>query len=91
MDFSSADHLIPPHALEQANANYRCAQFEKPTGRESELSEELAGGSFVSLFANPQTESERRPIEGLIFSRLGQGMAALRSGQWKFLAEVNPK
>jgi len=33
----------------------------------------------------------KRKIDGLVFSRPRQGMAVIRSGQWKLLAEVNTK
>ncbi|WP_145216242.1 hypothetical protein [Planctomycetes bacterium TBK1r] len=33
----------------------------------------------------------KRPIDGLVFSRPRQGMAAIRAGEWKLLAEVNAK
>lgn len=65
--------------------------FYELAGGKGSLSEELDGGSFVSLFSNPETDSVKRPIDGLIFSRPRQGMAAIRSGQWKLLAEVNVK
>ena len=58
---------------------------------EGKLSEELDGGSFVALFSDPETDAVKRPIDGLIFSRPRQGMAVIRSGQWKLLAEINTK
>jgi arylsulfatase A-like enzyme len=60
-------------------------------GVKGKLSEELDGGSFVTLFSNPETDSVKRPIDGLVFSRPRQGMAAIRNGQWKLLTEVNAK
>jgi arylsulfatase A-like enzyme len=60
-------------------------------GVKGKLSKELDGGSFVSLFSNPETDSVKRPIDGLIFSRPRQGMAVIRAGKWKLLAEVNAK
>jgi len=65
--------------------------FHELAGGKDKLSEELDGGSFVSLFSNPDTDSVKRPIDGLIFSRPRQGMAVIRHGKWKLLAEVNPK
>lgn len=65
--------------------------FYELAGGKGKLSEELDGGSFVSLFSNPDTDSVKRPIDGLIFSRPRQGMAVIRHGQWKLLAEVNAK
>ena len=58
---------------------------------DGKLSEELDGGSFVALFSNPETDSVKRPIDGLIFSRPRQGMAVIRDGKWKLLAKVNAK
>jgi len=63
--------------------------FYELAGGNSNLSNELDGGSFVSLFSNPEVDSVKRPIDGLVFSRPRQGMAVIRSGQWKLLAEVN--
>ena len=65
--------------------------FYELAGGKGDLSEGLDGGSFVTLFSNPETDSVKRPIDGLVFSRPRQGMAAIREGQWKLLAEVNPK
>ena len=65
--------------------------FYELAGGKGDLSEELDGGSFVSLFPNPETDSVKRPIDGLVFSRPRQGMAAIRAGEWKLLAEVNAK
>lgn len=65
--------------------------FYELAGGQGKLSKELDGGSFVSLLSNPETDSVKRPIDGLIFSRPRQGMAAIRTGQWKLLAEVNAK
>ena len=52
---------------------------------------ELDGGSFVTLFSKPEIDSVKRPIDGLVFSRPRQGMAVIRAGKWKLLAEVNTK
>ena len=60
-------------------------------GVKGKLSKELDGGSFVTLFSNPETDSVKRPIDGLVFSRPRQGMAAIRTGEWKLLAKVNAK
>lgn len=60
-------------------------------GGEGGLSEELDGGSFVTLFSDPKSDSVKRPIDGLIFSRPRQGMVAIRSGKWKMLAKFNAK
>jgi arylsulfatase A-like enzyme len=60
--------------------------FYELAGGKSNLSKELDGGSFVSLFSNPKTDSVKRPIDGLIFSRPRQGMAVIRDGKWKLLA-----
>lgn len=65
--------------------------FYELAGGKGKLTDELDGGSFTGLFTNPKTASVMRPIDGLIFSRPRQRMAAIRSGQWKLLAEVNPK
>ena len=65
--------------------------FYELAGGKGKLSEELDGGSFVSLLADPETDSVKRPIDGLIFSRPRQGMAAIRAGKWKLLAKVNAK
>jgi arylsulfatase A-like enzyme len=65
--------------------------FYELAGGNGHLSEELDGGSFVSLFSDPETDSVKRPIDGLVFSRPRQGMAVIRAGQWKLLAEVNTK
>ena len=65
--------------------------FYELAGGKGNLSEELDGGSFVSLLADPETDSVKRPIDGLIFSRPRQGMAAIRAGKWKLLAKVNAK
>ncbi len=58
-------------------------------GGEGSLSDELDGGSFACLFTDPKTDAVQRPVDGLIFSRPRQGMAVIRSGQWKLLAEIN--
>ncbi|MDG1512867.1 MAG: sulfatase, partial [Mariniblastus sp.] len=60
-------------------------------GGKGKLSDELDGGSFVTLFSDPKTDSVNRPIDGLVFSRPRQGMAVIRTGQWKLLADVNLK
>ena len=65
--------------------------FHELAGGKGTLSEELDGGSFVTLFTDPESGSVKRPIEGLIFSRPRQGMAAIRDGEWKLLAEVDQK
>ena len=65
--------------------------FYELAGGKGNLSEELDGGSFVTLFSDPKTDSVKRPIDGLVFSRPRQGMAVIRSGKWKLLAEVNAK
>ena len=65
--------------------------FYELAGGKGKLSKELDGGSFVSLLSNPETDSVKRPIDGLIFSRPRQGMAVIRSGKWKLQAEVNAK
>ena len=65
--------------------------FFELAGGKGKLSEELDGGSFVTLFSDPKTDSVKRPIDGLIFSRPRQGKAVIRTGQWKLLAEVNAK
>ncbi len=63
--------------------------FYELAGGKSNLSQELDGGSFVTLFSDPDNDRVKRPIDGLIFSRPRQGMAAIRTGKWKLLAEVN--
>ena len=65
--------------------------FYELAGGKGKLSKELDGGSFVSLLSNPETDSVKRPIDGLIFSRPRQGIAVIRSGKWKLQAEVNAK
>ena len=65
--------------------------FHELAGGKGDLSEELDGGSLVTLFSDPETDSVKRPIDGLIFSRPRQGMAVIRTGQWKLLADVNAK
>jgi arylsulfatase A-like enzyme len=65
--------------------------FHELAGGKGKLSDELDGGSFVTLFSDPKTDSVKRPIDGLVFSRPRQGMAVLRAGQWKLLADVNVK
>ena len=65
--------------------------FYALAGGKDDLSKELDGGSFVPLFSDPETDSVKRPIDGLIFSRPRQRMAAIRAGKWKLLAEVNAK
>jgi arylsulfatase A-like enzyme len=65
--------------------------FFELAGGKGTLSEELDGGSFVVLFSDPETDSVKRPIDGLVFSRPRQGMAAIRAGEWKLLAEINMK
>jgi arylsulfatase A-like enzyme len=63
--------------------------FYELAGGKGELSKELDGGSFVSLLSNPESDSVKHPIDGLIFSRPRKAMAAIRGGKWKLLAEVN--
>ena len=65
--------------------------FYELAGGKGPLSQELDGGSFVPLFSNPKSGSVKRPIDGLVFSRPRQGMAAIRDGEWKLLAEINAK
>ena len=65
--------------------------FYELAGGTGNPSQELDGGSFVTLFSDPKTDSVKRPIDGLVFSRPRQGMAVIRSGQWKLLAEVDAK
>ena len=65
--------------------------FYELAGGKGKLSGELDGGSFVTLFTNPASDSVNRPMDGLVFSRPRQGMAAIRDSQWKLLAEVNAK
>lgn len=65
--------------------------FYELAGGKDKLSEELDGGSFVTLFSNPETDQVKRPIDGLVFSRPRQGMAAIRDGKWKLLAAINAK
>ena len=65
--------------------------FYALAGGKDDLSKELDGGSFVPLFSDPETDSVKRTIDGLIFSRPRQRMAAIRAGKWKLLAEVNAK
>ena len=65
--------------------------FYQLAGGKGKLSNELDGGSFVTLFSDPETDSVSRSIDGLVFSRPRQGMAVLRVGPWKLLAEVNTK
>lgn len=65
--------------------------FHELAGGKGKLSDELDGGSFVTLFSDPKTDSVKRPIDGLVFSRPRQGLAVIRAGQWKLLAEVNAK
>ena len=65
--------------------------FYELAGGTGELSQELDGGSFVSLFTHPKAGEVKRAVDGLIFSRPRQGMAAIRSGRWKLLAKVNAK
>ena len=63
--------------------------FYALAGGKDDLSKELDGGSFVPLFSDPETDSVKRPIDGLIFSRPRQRMAAIRAGKWKLLAKIN--
>lgn len=63
--------------------------FFELAGGQGNLSEELDGGSFVTLLSDPDKDSVKRPMSGLVFSRPRQEMAAIRAGQWKLLAEVN--
>ena len=65
--------------------------FYELAGGKGSLSKEIDGGSFVTLFSDPETDSVKRPIDGLVFSRPRQRMAVIRSGQWKLLAAVNAK
>jgi arylsulfatase A-like enzyme len=65
--------------------------FHELAGGKGKLSDELDGGSFVTLFSDPKTDSVKRPIDGLVFSRPRQGLAVIRAGQWKLLAKVNAK
>ena len=65
--------------------------FFELAGGKGKLSKELDGGSFVTLFSDPETDSVKRPIDGLVFSRPRQGVAAIRAGKWKLLAKVNAK
>ena len=65
--------------------------FFELAGGQGRLSKEIDGGSFVTLFSDPETDSVKRPIDGLVFSRPRQRMAVIRSGQWKLLAAVNAK
>ena len=65
--------------------------FYELAGGKGKLSKELDGGSFVTLFSNPESGSVERSMDGLVFSRPRQRMAALRTGPWKLLAEVNAK
>ena len=48
-------------------------------------------GKVIFSLSDPKTDSVKRPIDGLVFSRPRQGMAVIRSGKWKLLAEVNAK
>lgn len=65
--------------------------FYELAGGEGQLSDELDGGNFVTLFSDPETDSVKRPIDGLVFSRPRQGMAVIRTGKWKLLAEISTK
>ena len=65
--------------------------FYELAGGKGKLSEELDGGSFVTLFTDPESGSVKRPVDGMVFSRPRQGQAAIRSGKWKLLAEINTK
>ena len=65
--------------------------FYALAGGKDDLPKELDGGSFVPLFSDPETDSVKRPIDGLIFSRPRQRMAAIRAGKWKLLAKINAK
>jgi len=65
--------------------------FYELAGGKGKLSEELDGGSFVTLFTDPESGSVKRPVDGLIFSRPRLGQAAIRAGKWKLLAEINSK
>lgn len=65
--------------------------FYELAGGKGKLTKQLDGGSFVTLFSDPDTDSVKRPIDGLIFSRPRQEMAVIRSGKWKLLAKVNAK
>ena len=65
--------------------------FYALAGGKDDLSKELDGGSFVPLFSDPEIDSVKRPIDGLIFSRPRQRMAAIRAGKWKLLAKINAK
>ena len=65
--------------------------FYELAGGKGKLSEELDGGSFVTLFTDPESDSVKRPVDGLVFSRPRQGQAAIRAGKWKLLAKINSK
>ncbi len=65
--------------------------FYELAGGSGELSEEVDGGSFVSLFTEPEVDSVKRPVQGLIFSRPRQGQAVIRDGDWKLFAKINAK
>lgn len=63
--------------------------FYELTGGEGSLSDELDGGSFVSLFTSPQSDNVKRPIDGMIFSRPRRRQAVIRQGDFKLLCSVN--
>lgn len=62
--------------------------FELAGGKDSP-SNEIDGGSFVSLFASPQSGTVKRPVDGVIFSRPRRRQAAIRQGDFKLLCSVN--
>ncbi len=63
--------------------------FYELAGGKGKISDELDGGSFVTLFSDPKNGYVQRSTDGLVFSRPRQRMAVLRVGQWKLLAAVN--
>lgn len=47
------------------------------------LGEEIDGGDFSGLFANPESGCVKRPMDALIFHRPRQGASAIRQGDYK--------
>ena len=63
--------------------------FYELAGGDGQLSRVVDGGSFASLLARPEAGPVKRALGGIVFSRLRQGNAAIRDGEWKLLAEIN--
>ena len=62
--------------------------FFELAGGKGELSDELDGGSFVSLFSKPSQDRITRRPGALIFHRPKRSTSAVRQGDYKLLATL---